>query len=128
MKLLLDTHVLLWAAGAPDRLSGETRTLLDDPAVQPHFSPVSLWEVAIKNGLGRADFQVDPGLMRRGLIDNGYEELPIRGEHTIRIAALPPIHRDPFDRMLIAQALVEGFILLTIDEMVARYPCPVRLA
>lgn len=128
MKLLLDTHVLLWAAGEPDKLSDRARSLLEDPANQLYFSPLSLWEVAIKSGRGRADFQVDPGLMRRGLIDNGYEELPIRGEHAVQIATLPPIHRDPFDRMLIAQAQVEGITLLTVDADIARYPGPIRLA
>jgi len=127
VKLLLDTHVLLWAAGEPDRLSGDAQSLLEDPANQLYFSPVSLWEVAIKSGLGRADFQVDPGLMRRGLIDNGYEELPISGQHAVHIATLPPIHRDPFDRMLVAQAQVEGITLLTVDALVARYPGPIRL-
>lgn len=128
MKLLLDTHVLLWAAGEPDRLTDQARSLLEDPANQLYFSPVSLWEVAIKSGLGRADFQVDPGSMRRGLIDNGYEELPISGQHAVHIATLPPIHRDPFDRMLVAQAQVEGITLLTVDVLVARYPGPIRLS
>lgn len=126
MKLLLDTHVLLWAASEPDKLPDDARSLLEDPHNQPHFSPVNLWEVAIKSGLGRDDFQVDPALMRRGLTDNGYLELPVTGQHAVRIATLPPIHRDPFDRMLVAQALVEGITLLTTDAVVARYPGPIR--
>lgn len=88
----------------------------------------SLWEVAIKSGRGRADFQDDPGSLRRELIDNGYGELPIRGEHAVQIATLPPIHRDPFDRMLVAQAQVDGITLLTVDAVVARYPGSIRLA
>ncbi len=127
MKLLLDTHILLWAAGEPQRLSAEARTLLENPTNLLVFSAVSLWEVAIKNGLRRADFRVDARLLRRGLIDNGYEEMPILGEHAVQIAVLPEIHRDPFDRMLVAQAQVEGVTLLTMDPVVAQYPGPVKL-
>ncbi len=94
---------------------------------EPLFSAASIWEVAIKVGLGRADFQVDAGLLRRGLLDNGYGELPIAGSHAAATAHLPPLHRDPFDRLLVAQALAEGVLLLTSDELVARYPGPVRL-
>jgi PIN domain nuclease of toxin-antitoxin system len=90
------------------------------------FSPASLWEVASKRGLGRDDFQVDPRLLRRGLLDNGYVELPITSEHAVAVDGLPPIHKDPFDRILVAQATVEGVALLTADPMVAQYPGPVR--
>jgi PIN domain nuclease of toxin-antitoxin system len=86
----------------------------------------SLWEVVIKRGLGRDDFKVDPRLLRRGLLDNGYSELPISSEHVVAIDTLPPIHKDPFDRVLVAQALVEGITLLTTDATVARYPAPVQ--
>ncbi|MDP1605393.1 MAG: type II toxin-antitoxin system VapC family toxin [Rhodocyclaceae bacterium] len=127
MKLLLDTHLLLWAAGEPDRLSANARTLIDAPENELFFSAASLWEIAIKRGLGRSDFQVDARLLRRGLLDNGYGELPIGSEHAIAVADLPPIHKDPFDRMLVAQAMVEGISLLTADSSVARYPGPVRL-
>ncbi|MET0240422.1 MAG: type II toxin-antitoxin system VapC family toxin [Sphingobium sp.] len=126
MKLLLDTHVLLWAAGDPGRLSAEARALIADEANEPIFSAASLWEIAIKTGLGRADFSVDARLLRRGLLDNGYGELPIASEHAVAIDSLPDIHKDPFDRMLIAQAMVEGMLLLTADEIVARYPGPIR--
>jgi PIN domain nuclease of toxin-antitoxin system len=126
MKLLLDTHLLLWAAGQPDKLSDEARTLLENPENELMFSPASLWEVVIKRGLGRGDFQVDARLLRRGLLDNGYSELPIASEHVVAIASLPPIHKDPFDRVLIAQATVEGIILLTTESLVARYPGPIR--
>ncbi len=91
------------------------------------FSPASLWEVAIKRGLPRDDFQADPRLLRRGLVDNDYAELPITAEHAIAVDGLPPIHKDPFDRMLVAQSMVEGITLLTVDAIVARYPGPVRL-
>lgn len=127
MRLLLDTHVMLWAAGEPDRLPPPARALLLDPGNALLFSAASLWEVAIKSGLGRADFRVDPGLLRRGLIDNGYEELPIRAAHAVQVGALPAIHRDPFDRMLVAQALVEAVTLLTVDVVLGQYPGPIRL-
>lgn len=126
MILLLDTHLLLWAVSEPDRLSREARSLLEDLENQLAFSVASLWEIAIKRGLGRPDFQVDPRLLRRGLTDNGYRELAITAEHALQIDSLPPIHRDPFDRMLVAQATVEGIALLTSDDVVARYPGPVR--
>lgn len=126
MILLLDTHLLLWAVGTPDRLSAEARSLLEASDNQLAFSVASLWEIAIKRGLGRSDFQVDPRLLRRGLADNGYRELAITGEHTLQVDALPPIHKDPFDRILVAQAMAEGITLLTSDDIVARYPGPVR--
>src|SRR5579864_8718392 len=122
MKLLLDTHLLLWAAGQPNRLSATALRLIDNPANELLFSAASIWEVAIKRGLGRTDFTVNPRLLRRGLLDNGYKELPITGEHAAAVDGLPLFHKDPFDRMLIAQSLVEGVILLTADERVARYP------
>ena len=126
MKLLLDTHLLLWTAGRPDKLSATARHLIDNPEHELLFSAASLWEVAIKRGLGRDDFQVDPRLLRRGLLDNGYGELPIVSDHVIAIGSLPPIHKDPFDRILVAQATVEGITLLTTDSLVGRYPGPTR--
>lgn len=126
MKLLLDTHLLLWAAGQPERLSKAARDLIEAADNELIFSTASLWEVVIKRGLGREDFQVDARLLRRGLLDNGYTELPIGSEHVVAIESLPPLHEDPFDRVLIAQALVEGITLVTTDETVARYPAPVR--
>jgi len=126
MKLLLDTHMLLWAAGQPELLPRAARALLNDQHNEPIFSSASLWEIAIKSGLGRADFQVDARLLRRGLLDNGYGELPVTSEHAAAIDGLPPIHKDPFDRLLVAQSMVEGITLLTSDPLVARYPAPVR--
>ena len=126
MKFLLDTHLLLWAAGEPERLPPEARALLDSPEHELVFSAASLWEVAIKSGLGRQDFKVDASVLRRGLIENGYVELPIAGEHVVAVAALPTLHRDPFDRLLVAQAQAEGITLLTSDPVVAGYPGPVR--
>jgi len=126
MKLLLDTHLLLWAAGEPDRLSAEARSLIENPENELLFSAASLWEVAIKRGLGRHDFKVDARLLRRGLLDNGYSELPIVSDHVVAIESLPTLHKDPFDRVLVAQATVEGVTLLTIDSLVAQYPGPIR--
>src|SRR5205807_9642367 len=126
MKLLLDTHLLLWAAGEPKRLSKRARTLIDNPDNELLFSAASLWEVAIKRGLGRDDFQVDARLLRRGLLDNGYSELPIVSDHVVGIESLPPIHKDPFDRVLVAQATVEGITLLTSDSLVTHYPGPIQ--
>ena len=126
MKLLLDTHLLLWAAGEPRRLSKRARTLIDNPDNELLFSAASLWEVAIKRGLGREDFKVDTRLLRRGLLDNGYSELPILSDHVVATESLPPIHKDPFDRVLVAQATVEGVTLLTVDPLVAQYPGPIK--
>lgn len=126
MKLLLDTHLLLEAAGQPEKLSTKARKLLNDPRNELLFSAASLWEVAIKATLGREDFRVEPRLLRRGLLDNGYVELPITSLHAVAIDGLPPLHKDPFDRLLLAQALSEGITLLTSDARLARYPGPVR--
>lgn len=126
MKLLLDTHLLLWAAGQPARLSALARKLLDDPRHELLFSAASLWEIAVKHTLGRKDFRVEPRLLRRGLLDNGYTELPITSQHAVSLDALPNLHQDPFDRMLLAQASSEGIVLVTSDAQLARYPGPVR--
>ena len=127
MKLLLDTHLLLWAAGSPDRLPDAARGLLEDPQNEPIFSSASMWEVAIKHGLGRGDFRIDARLLRRGLLDNGYGELVVTSEHAVALDSLPSIHKDPFDRILIAQSMVEGITLLTADPLVAQYPAPIRM-
>jgi PIN domain nuclease of toxin-antitoxin system len=126
VKLLLDTHLLLWAAAHPERLSAQARELIEAPDNELVFSAASLWEIAIKRGLGRSDFQLEPRVLRRALIDNGYVELPITGEHALVIDELAPLHKDPFDRMLIAQACCEGITLLTADAAVAQYPGPIR--
>jgi len=127
VKLLLDTHILLWAKAQPERLPSAARGLLTDADNDLVFSVVSLWEVAIKSGQLRGQFNVDASFLRRRLLEDGYGELPISGDHVVAVANLPPIHRDPFDRLLVAQAIVEGIALLTADPIVARYPCPVRL-
>jgi PIN domain nuclease of toxin-antitoxin system len=126
VKLLLDTQLLLWAAGDPDRLSAVARALIGAPENEVWFSAASVWEIAIKRGLGREDFQVNPRLLRRGLLDNGYHELPVGSHHAVAIDSLPPLHKDLFDRLLVAQARVEGITLLTANASVAQYPGPVR--
>jgi PIN domain nuclease of toxin-antitoxin system len=126
VRLLLDTHLLLWAAAVPERLSGAARALIEDVQNQLVFSAASLWEIAIKSGLGRPDFRADARLLRRGLLDNGYDELAVTSEHAVAIATLPPIHKDPFDRILVTQSAVEGIVLLTTDPIVAQYPGPIR--
>lgn len=123
MKLLLDTRMLLWAAAGT--LPKEAETMLIDGNNSLYFSPASLWEIGIKKKLGRSDFKVDPEVLRRGLLDNNYQELPITGPHALAAADLPPIHKDPFDRMLLAQAKVEGFSLLTSDSTLREYPGPI---
>jgi PIN domain nuclease of toxin-antitoxin system len=124
MTILLDTHVLVWALSRQDRIPADIRMLIE--GAEPFFSVVNIWEIAIKTGLGRAAFQIDPSIVRSALLENGYRELAITGAHALAIGDLPPIHRDPFDRMLVAQATVEGFELLTSDATVARYPGPIR--
>ena len=130
MNLLLDTHLLLWAAEYdPERntrLSSEALGLIRDPANTLYFSPASIWEVAIKKAQGQPDFRADPHALRRALLDNGYVELPITSEHAANVVFLPPIHKDPFDRILIAQARVEGLVLVTSDAKVAEYAGPIR--
>jgi len=127
VKLLIDTHLLLWAAATPERLSPRAVARLEAPENRLLFSAASLWEIAIKAALGRSDFTIDPRRLRQGLIDNGYEELPLTGAHTLALADLPAIHKDPFDRILIAQAKVEGLALLTADATLARYGAPVEV-
>jgi PIN domain nuclease of toxin-antitoxin system len=126
VKLLLDTHLLLWTVGPDELLSPQARQLIGDPENELSFSVASIWEIAIKYALGRESFRTDPQLLRRSLLGNGYHELAITGEHAAAVANLPLLHRDPFDRMLVAQSIVDGIMLLTADPVVARYPAPVR--
>ena len=127
MKLLLDTHLLLWAAGAPERLSRTVRALLGARGNSLIFSAASIWEIVIKAGLGRADFQVEPQRLRQELLLHGYEELPISGEHALALRTLPTLHKDPFDRILFAQARCEAMTLVTADRDLAAYGPPCRL-
>jgi PIN domain nuclease of toxin-antitoxin system len=127
MKLLLDTHLLIWTAGNPKKLSKPARELIEDRDNDLAFSAVSIWEIAIKYALEKADFNVDPHLVRRGCLDNGMTELAMTSDHAVIVATLPAIHSDPFDRLLVAQAMAEGIELLTADKTIARYRAPVRL-
>jgi PIN domain nuclease of toxin-antitoxin system len=124
---LPDTHLLIWAAQYSSRLSRQAAGLIGNLEFTRFFSAASIWEIAIKRSLGRADFQVDPLALRRGLLENGYDELPVTGAHGAAVAGLPMLHRDPFDRILVAQALLEGITLLTVDPVVAGYPGDIQL-
>ena len=120
MNLLLDTHLLLWAAAG--KLPKDAAKYINDRANTLFFSTASIWEIVIKSGLGRSDFVVDPSALYMGLTYAGYKELEIAGRHTLLVSTLPPLHKDPFDRLLIAQAAFEGMSLLTCDELIAQYP------
>ncbi|HEX4159450.1 MAG TPA: type II toxin-antitoxin system VapC family toxin [Rhizomicrobium sp.] len=125
-RLRIDTQLLLWAAGEPGKLPRAARRLIEDNNNELIFSAASLWELAIKSQIGRDNFQLDPRIFRRSLLDNKYTELPITGEHAIAVPDLPAIHKDPFDRMLVAKGRCEGLTLLTADPLVARYPGPIQ--
>jgi len=122
MRYLLDTHILIWAAGDIGFLPGTVRAIIEDTGNELLFSPASIWETAIKNAKGRSDFRADPRVLSSRLLESGYVELAISSAHAIAIAALPPIHKDPFDRILVAQALEEDVPLITVDRMVLQYP------
>ncbi|MDO9415960.1 type II toxin-antitoxin system VapC family toxin [Pararhizobium sp.] len=127
MRLLLDTHLLIWAANEPENLSAEAIEFITNRQNTLMFSVASLWEVAIKQKLQRSDFYVDPSVLRRGLLETGYEELTITAQHAIAVAELPVFHKDPFDRILVAQAWVEGILFLTGDRHLMSYPGSIRL-
>ena len=120
MKILIDTHVLLWAAA--DELPPDALRYIEDITNVLLFSPASIWEIIIKRGLGRADFVVDPASLYSGLLSAGYQELPITCRHTLLVQSLPLLHKDPFDRILIAQAASEGIPFLTADKTLSMYP------
>ncbi|MFT4029316.1 MAG: type II toxin-antitoxin system VapC family toxin [Protaetiibacter sp.] len=125
--ILLDTHLLIWTAADSPRLSRVARELIESERDDPCFSAASIWEVGVKTALRRSDFEVDPRELRRYLLAAGYQEFDMTSEHGIEAAALPPIHHDPLDRMLVAQARVEGATLLTSDTRLAAYGPPVQL-
>ncbi len=126
MNLLLDTHLLLWSAAYDDLISPVADKMIKDQDNTLWFSVTSIWEVAIKRGLNRPEFRTDPGVLRAGLLNNGYQELAVEGRHCLQLASLPMLHGDPFDRMLIAQAMSEGMTLLTSDKQVAKYTGPIK--
>lgn len=123
MNILLDTHMLLWAAAG--RLPDKAEDLVTDGGNILYFSPVSMWEIVIKSGLGRRDFSVDADILYRGLLDHQYRELPVTSRHTLMVKSPPLLHKDPFDRMLPAQAIVEGYSLLTADHILKEYLGPI---
>ena len=126
MRLLLDTHLLVWAMGEPERLPAGCVAMLEDPSNSLVFSVASLWELVIKQALGRPDFNLEPSLLRQALLGGGWQELTIEASHALTVSHLPPLHRDPFDRLLLAQAQVEGLLLLTADSQLSLYPGPIR--
>lgn len=121
MRLLLDTHVLLWALVTPERLPADARDALEDSANKVYFSAANIWEIAIKRALERPDFTVEPDAARDAALSLGFEELPVTGLHAAQVRHLPPLHRDPFDRLLIGQARCEPLLLVTDDAVVAEY-------
>ncbi|STX52860.1 PIN domain [Legionella busanensis] len=125
MKVLLDTHLILWAAGFPEELPAEARRIIEEESNELFFSAASIWEIAIKSSLQKINFQIDVRVLRRNLLDNEYIELAIESAHAVFIQNLPAIHKDPFDRILVAQATHEGITLLTSDSIVAQYPGPI---
>ena len=132
MKLILDTHLLLWSSSTDEsigrrRLSRETTDIINAADAELIFSAASIWEIAIKSSRRGANFDIDPAIFRIRLLARGYGELPITGVHGAAVRHLPWVHKDPFDRLLIAQAMVEGATLLTSDESVAGYAGPIRL-
>ena len=121
MRLLLDTHLLLWAAASSKRLSREARDLIEDDGNEVHFSAASMWEIAVKSALGRGDFRIDVAAMSTALPAMGLAGLPVTAAHAVAVTRLPAIHRDPFDRLLIAQSITEPLVLVTNDAVLARY-------
>lgn len=126
MRLLLDTHVLLWALMAPQRLGAALLRALEHPQQRVLFSAASVWEIAIKCALRRPDFGFDPEAIAQAALDTDFEPLPVRHEHAARVRHLPPLHADPFDRILLAQAQCEGAQLVTADRVLMDYPAPLR--
>ena len=127
MRLLLDSHLLIWATTDPDRLSASVQKMIDDPSNLVWFSTATIWELAIKQQTKRSNLTIDLAVMRETLLANRYQELVVNAQHALAIRTLPLLHRDPFDRLLLAQAIVEGATLLTADKTLAGYPAPVYL-
>ena len=127
MRLLVDTHLLLWAVASSRRLPRGARALIEDPANEVYYSAASIWEIAIKSALRRKDFRVDVPALLAALARMGFVELPVTGAHAARVVQLANIHRDPFDRLLVAQSVVEPLTLLTNDALLARYGDGVRV-
>jgi len=126
-RALLDTHLLIWALDEFERLPTEARVLVQDPRNEVVFSAVSIWEIAIKARLGRTDFAVQPDEIARAAIATGFSELPVRWQAAAAVADLPLHHRDPFDRILLSQAITESIHFYTVDRKLTPYSSLVRL-
>lgn len=124
MKILLDTNILLWVAGSPEKIPENILNQIQDTQNTLFFSAASIWEIAIKHALGKPDFFFDPLTIYQALVENNYIELPISSNHAIATKHLPQIHKDPFDRLLIAQAMTENMLLITADQTITRYSAP----
>ena len=127
MNFLLDTHILIWAAISPHKISSELASLLSDPSNHLYFSSASIWEISIKESLGKRDFKVISKKLYDGLIENGYKELKVSALHAMEVLKLPFFHRDPFDRILVATAIWENMPLLTNDSTLSPYHSLVRV-
>jgi len=127
VRLLLDTHLLLWAAASSKRLPSEARKLLEDGTNDAYYSAASIWEIAIKSSIGRKDFRIDLDALLSALPEMQLVELPITAIHAAGVTRLPPVHRDPFDRLLVAQSIAESLALLTNDALLAKYGNGVRV-
>jgi PIN domain nuclease of toxin-antitoxin system len=125
-RLLADTQLLVWLADRAEQLPVPVAAILRDGTNELFFSLVSIWETSIKFALGRPDFTIHPSQLREGLLNFGFAELAITTQHVIAVAQLPHIHRDPFDRLLVAQAETEGLTLMTTDKTLAKYGPHVR--
>ena len=125
MNVLLDTQILIWLLFWPEILPQNAREIIGKEENDLCFSPASLWEVSIKRSQNKVDFQLNARLMQENLLEKGCLELPITSLHTIIAGELPVLHKDPFDRLLIAQAVVENLFLLTSDKKIAEYPARV---
>jgi PIN domain nuclease of toxin-antitoxin system len=121
VRILVDTHVLIWALMEPGRLSLEVSGQLTSRSNDVMFSAVSIWEIAIKTALGRTDFRVSPRQIAAEAVRVGFSELPLVSDAAAQVADLPIVHRDPFDRLLVVQALAEGARLFTADAELQPY-------
>ena len=127
MNFLLDTHILIWAAISPHKISSELANLLSGPSNHLYFSSASIWEISIKESLGKRDFKISSKKLLSGLIENGYKEIKVSALHAMEVIKLPFIHRDPFDRILVATAIWENMPLLTNDSNLSPYNSLVRV-
>ena len=122
MAYLLDTHIIIWLAHSPEKLSETVRQILMDKKQKVYFSTASIWEIAIKSALNKDNFQINATHLYRHLLNNSYLELPITAEQCLKVGELPQIHKDPFDHLLITQAISHNLTLISCDKSIAKYP------